>query len=187
MFFKKRSVYLYIILSLLVACTKTESAYIQDFSFINQDGETFSYEDVSGDFWIAAFIYTNCRTVCTSMTQNKALLQKELKQKGLTNIPIVSFTVDPDQDSPDVLKQFGKKNNIEFDNVHFLTGYTFKEIEQFSLKSFQTPITKEQNPSQISHTINFFLISPEGKVVEKYDGTDPNSVEQMVKTLKKHF
>src|SRR5699024_5128054 len=71
---------------------------VQDFTFTNQDGEKVSKSDLEGEFWVADFIFTNCTTVCPPMTSNMANLQDQLKEAGLEDVRLVSFSVDPERD-----------------------------------------------------------------------------------------
>src|SRR5690625_8034817 len=76
---------------------------MSDFEFINQDEETVSLDDLKGEYWVADFVFTNCTTVCIPMTSNMKILQDEMIEEDLTNIELISFTVDPDYDTPEVL------------------------------------------------------------------------------------
>jgi protein SCO1/2 len=156
---------------------------IEDFSFINQDGEDVSKSDLDGEFWVANFIFTNCVTVCPPMTSNMADLQEQLIEAGLEEVNLVSFTVDPDRDTPEVLKEYGESRGASFHNWHFLTGYEFEEIQEFSVDNFKSAVEEEPDSDQIMHTIRFFLISPEGNAIEMYSGTEAAEMEQIVQDI----
>lgn len=81
---------------------------IDNFSYQNQDGKTVSLKDLKGEIWIANFIFTSCDTVCPPMTAHMTELQKQVKEEGL-DVRFVSFSVDPEVDSPDKLKEFAGK------------------------------------------------------------------------------
>ena len=80
------------------------SEKVADFNFITQDNEELSLDDLKGEWWIADFIFTNCTTACLPMTTNMAALQTKVKEEDL-NIQFISFSVEPDYDSPEVLKE----------------------------------------------------------------------------------
>ena len=105
-----------------------------EFSFIDQEENSFSKQDLKGKVWIANFMFTSCKDVCLPMTYNMSKLQKMLKDEGMQNVEFVSFSVDPEVDKPKVLKTFGDKFNVDYSNWHFLTGYKQKEIERFAMK-----------------------------------------------------
>lgn len=173
----------------LGACNKLPietdmSEKVADFSFTTQDNETLSRNDLNGEWWIADFIFTNCETVCLPMTHNMANLQEELESKDM-NIQFVSFSVDPDYDTPDVLKAYGDSYEANYETWSFLTGYDFKQIKELSIKSFRAPLKMPDRGDQVMHDTRFFLVDPEGKVVKGYDGLDSSSSDKIIDDLMK--
>jgi protein SCO1/2 len=161
---------------------------VQDFTYTNQAGEPVSLEDLKGKVWIADFIFTNCETVCPPMTNHMASLQENIKKEGLENVQIVSFSVDPANDSPEVLKTFAQKYDVDFSNWHFLTGYEQSEIEQFAKESFKTIVQKPSGEDQVTHGTAFYLVDQDGIVRTRYDGVnrskeDDKEVIQDIKAL----
>src|SRR5690625_4411260 len=113
------------------------SQEVQDFEFYNQNNELFALEDLKGTLWIADFMYTNCYLVCPTMTANMARIQIKLKEENLTDkVEIISFSVDPDYDKPDVLKEYAESYQVDLSNWNFLTGYEFETIKDLSINSF---------------------------------------------------
>ncbi|HLR14235.1 MAG TPA: SCO family protein [Bacillota bacterium] len=158
---------------------------IEDFSFENQDGDTVSKSDLDGQFWVADFIFTNCTSVCPPMTSNKASLQKLLKEEGLEDeVKLISFSVDPDRDTPEALKEYGETRGIEFTNVDFLTGYEYDDIVDFSLDSFMSALSEEPDTDQINHTVSFFIVAPNGKAITRFDGTTHENMQEIVDYIK---
>lgn len=159
---------------------------IGDFTFTNQAGENLSKSDLDGEFWIASFIFTNCETVCPPMTANKAYLQELLKEEGLDNVALVSFSVDPERDTPEALEQYGEERGVTFDTAHFLTGYEYGKIKDFSREYFKSDLAEEPDSDQISHTVSFFIVSPEGDAITRFDGTKRDAMEEIVDFIKKN-
>lgn len=157
---------------------------IGDFSYENQDGEIVHKKDLDGSFWVADFIFTNCTSVCPPMTTNKSLLQDLLKEEGLEDVQLISFSVDPERDTPEALKEYGEVRGIEFDNAHFLTGYEYDEIKEFSLDSFKSSLMEEPDTDQIAHTVSFFIVAPNGKAITRFDGTQHTNMEEIVDYIK---
>lgn len=149
---------------------------VRDFNFTNQDGETVSLADLEGDVWLAYFMFTSCRTVCPPMTANMAQLQQHIKDEGL-DVQIVSFSVDPEVDTPEKLKEFGGNVGADFTNWHFLTGYSFEEIQQLSKESFKALVEPEPESDQVMHGTKFYLVNQSGLVVEQYSGLEVPSDE----------
>ncbi len=173
---------------LLAACGEEEietnmSEKVADFTFTTQDNEDLSLDDLKGEWWVADFIFTNCTTVCLPMTTNMAELQNKMNEQDL-NAQLISFSVDPDYDSPEVLKEYGEGYGADFSNWSFLTGYDFETIKEFSIKSFRS-LVQEPAPGedQVTHGINFFLVNPDGEIVKKYDGVDDDEIDAIIDDL----
>jgi protein SCO1/2 len=156
--------------------------YVPDFTYTNQDGSPFGLSELKGRVWITDMIFTNCRTVCPPMTANMAQLQQKLKEKGV-EADIVSFSVDPENDTPDALKAYGEKFGADFSQWHFLTGYTPEQIEELSYNAFKATLQKEPDSDQVIHVTSFYLVDKTGKIVRKYDGLTP-PYDTIIKDIK---
>lgn len=185
-----RLLLVFILLTLLVACggkiEENISEQLPEFEYTTQNGETFGLNDLKGQWWLASFVYTNCKTVCPVMTKNMAKLQQELKENKL-DIQIVSFSVDPEFDTPEVLKQYAQDYGVDFSNWTFLTGYQFKTIQDLSMNYFKTSLQKASpgtGNDQIAHGTSFFLVNPKGKIVKKYDGVGEEGQKQAILDIK---
>ncbi|ASN05922.1 SCO family protein [Virgibacillus necropolis] len=158
---------------------------VQDFAFTNQDGEKVTQNSLEGNFWVANFIFTNCDTVCPPMTANMARLQEKLKEAGLEDVQLVSFSIDPERDTKAALKEFGKAHGASFDNWHFLTGYDFQTVKELSIKSFKSALEELPDSDQFMHGTRFFLVSPEGTAINYYTGTEAAEMDKIVEDIKK--
>lgn len=156
---------------------------VQSFEGTTQDGQSFSTDDMEGKVWLADFIFTNCNTVCPPMTRNMVKVQEKLKEEGI-DAEIVSFSVDPTVDHPDVLKEFGEKYGVDFSNWTFVTEYTQDEIQTFAKESFSTEATKTEGNDQVLHGTAFYLIGKDGLVKKKYMGNMEVPFEQIVEDTK---
>ncbi|WP_163536658.1 SCO family protein [Gracilibacillus sp. YIM 98692] len=155
---------------------------VQDFEFINQEGESFTLEELEGDFWIADFIFTNCETVCPPMTANMARLQRMLDENNI-DAQLVSFSVDPSNDTPEILKQYAADRGGTFGNWNLLTGYSDEEIKTFAEKSFKALVKNPKNSDQVIHATTFYLVSPNGNAIKGYNGTEADSMTQIVEDI----
>lgn len=156
---------------------------VQSFEGTTQDGESFSTDDMEGEVWLANFIFTNCTTVCPPMTRNMAQIQEQLKEEGV-EAEIVSFSVDPTIDHPDVLKEFGQQHGADFSNWTFVTEYTQEDIKNFAQESFKTIAVKTEGNDQVDHGTSFYLIGEDGLVKKKYMGNMDVPFEQIVEDTK---
>lgn len=142
---------------------------IDDFKSINQDGKETRLSDFQGEVLIVDFIFTNCTTVCLPMTSNMAELQVKLKDKKL-NAEIISISVDPDVDTPEVLKEYVLGYDGDLSNWTLLTGYAQQFIEDYAFNNFKTAVKKPGEGDQVIHGSSFFLVNQEGRVVKEYSG-----------------
>ncbi|WP_138417344.1 SCO family protein [Aquibacillus sediminis] len=188
---KKRCFLLFLFVAsvvLLAGCGDIEtnmSRDVQDFEFTTQDNETLALEDLEGEWWIADFIFTNCTTICLPMTSNMSKLQDRLNEEDL-DAQLVSFSVDPDYDTPEVLTEYAEDYQADLSNWTFLTGYDFETIKELSIKSFQSWLEEAPEGSdQVTHGTKFFLVNPEGKAIKFYDGTQSDEIETIIEDLKK--
>lgn len=179
---------------LLAACgdkspiEETMSENVPSFSYTTQDNESFGSEDLEGKWWVADFIFTNCTTICIPMTNNMAILQDEIEDAGLDgdNFHLVSFSIDPDYDSPEVLTEYADMYGVNLDNWTFLTGYDFETIKELSIKTFRSLI-KEPQPGddQVMHGTRFFLVNPDGEIIKSYDGSEQKEIDHILEDLEK--
>ncbi|MFE0507731.1 SCO family protein [Peribacillus butanolivorans] len=177
------------VLLLLTACGSSgvpdaKNWDLENFSYIDQEGEPFSKSDLKGKVWVTDFIFTSCEDVCLPMTSNMSKLQKMLKDEGIPDVELVSFSVDPEIDKPNVLKKFGDQFNVDYGNWHFLTGYGQEEIEQFALDNFKTIVKKPENEDQVIHQTSFFLVDQDGKIIQEYTGLQDIPFDEIIKHIK---
>lgn len=156
---------------------------VKDFTFINQENKQFGYNDLKGKVWIADFIFTKCSTVCPTLTLHMANLQKKMKEEGL-DVTFVSFSVDPEFDSPKNLKTYAEKFEADFSNWHFLTGYKQEEISSLANDSFKTIVQNDPKSDQVYHSTNFYLIDQEGNVAKAYKASKDVPYEEIIHDVK---
>ena len=93
---------------------------VPDFTLISQAGQTTNLKDLEGKVWVADFIYTNCTGPCPRMSSEMRQVQEAVR--NLTEVKLVSFTVDPVRDTPQVLAVYAKRFQAEPSRWLFLTG-----------------------------------------------------------------
>ncbi|WP_442915497.1 SCO family protein [Mangrovibacillus sp. Mu-81] len=174
---------------LLAGCSNSdfqaETDYeISDFSYTNQNNEKVSLKDLEGKVWVADFIFTNCETVCPPMTFNLKKLQGELKKEGVEDYKIVSFSVDPEHDKPEVLKDYISKFEADTSKWELLTGYEFEEIKEFAEHSFKSIVANDPKSDQVIHGTSFYLVNQEGVVVKTYSGNSDVPYDEITADMK---
>lgn len=157
---------------------------LQDFEHTNQNNEQVSLNDLKGKVWIADLIFTNCTTVCPPMTKNLADLQKMIEEEGIDDYHIVSFSVDPEVDTPEKLKEYISYYEVNEKKWDLLTGYSPEYIREFAEKNFQTLAIPDPNSNQVMHGTSFYLVNKEGTVVKSYNGSEDVPFEEIVQDMK---
>lgn len=146
------------------------------FSLIDQDGKPFSSDQLKGHVWVAAVIFTNCPGACPMMSQKFAWLQEKVPSK---NVKLVSFTVDPERDTPDALKDYSRRFNADLSRWHFLTGTKEQMLQtEADLKLTAIAATATQ---PIVHDEHFLLVDREGRVRGIYDRKDEEEIKQLAR------
>ncbi|MGG4169044.1 SCO family protein [Rossellomorea vietnamensis] len=160
---------------------------VGDLSAVDQDGEKTSLAALNkGKIVVADFIFTNCDTVCLPMTANMAKLQKKVAEAGLEDdVQLVSISVDPEHDTPDVLKEYSGRYEFNDGNWSFLTGYSRDKIESFANVSFKTPAAAVEGSDQFVHGTSFYLVSENGVLLKQYEGVSNPSYEEMIEDIKR--
>lgn len=153
---------------------------VPDFTYKDENNQSFGLKDLKGKVWIADFVFTHCTSVCPVETSQMALLQKKLKQAKVP-VQLISFSVDPERDTPEVLKRYAGTYQADLANWHFLTGYHFDEIKQLSEGTFKSALAAPESGSdQYTHGTSFFIVNKDGVIVQRYDGYDGTPFDQIV-------
>ena len=160
---------------------------VGDLSAVDQNGQKTSLSELNqGKILVADFIFTNCDTVCLPMTANMSKLQQKLAEAGLEDeVQLVSISVDPEHDTPDVLKEYSSRYEFDDGNWSFLTGYSRDEIESYANVSFKTPAAQVEGSNQFVHGTSFYLLSENGVLLKKYEGVSNPPYKEMLEDMEK--
>ena len=160
-----------------VAAPHDRLAKAPEFSFTSQDGKTISTADLKGKVWVANFIFTRCAGPCPLMTGHMSELNQKLGDK-LKDVELVSITVDPEYDSPQVLKEYGERVGASPERWKFLTGPTDK-VQNVVVKGFLQALSKDDEGAPL-HSTRFIVIDREGWIRSFQDGNDPELVQKLL-------
>ena len=148
-----------------------------EFQFTAQDGSAVSSADFKGKIWVANFIFTRCAGPCPIMTTRMAALNQALGGKT-QDVELVSFTVDPEYDTPEVLKEYGKQVGATPERWKFLTGPK-DQIETTVMKGFLQALAKEPSGAPV-HSTRFVLVDRDGWIRGFPDGNDPEIAQKLL-------
>ena len=155
-----------------------EFGTVPTFTLTTEDHRTFSHEDFKGKVTITDFIFTTCAGPCPIMSGQMQQLQATLQK---TSIQFVSFSVDPETDTPEVLTEYANRFGAIKGQWIFLTGA--KQIIYEAIRSgFHLAIEDDENA--IAHSTKFVLVDKEGQIRGYYDIEDDDSMKKLVEDAK---
>lgn len=155
---------------------------VPDFKFTERSGQTIQRADLAGKVWVADFFYTTCPGPCPMLSSRLSTMQEKLG--GRTDVRLVSISLDPEKDTPEVLKQYAERFKAG-PNWLFLTG---DKATTYSLvqTGFKLAIAEERNnPEPITHSTKLVLVDREGWVRGLYEGVGQDQTEQLIKDIDK--
>lgn len=158
---------------------RTLSSYgtLPSFELVNQEGRQFGSAQLAGKIWIADFIFTSCPGPCPIISSRMSELQKPLKK---TDVHLVSFSVDPEKDTPEVLRVYAEKLHAQPSRWDFLTG-SRAAIYSLLRDGFKLGVSegREEDGSPI-HSTRVVLIDRRGTIRGYYDALAPDAVTTLL-------
>ncbi len=147
------------------------------FELVNQDGRAFGSSQLSGKIWIADFIFTACPGPCPMISSRMSEMQKPLQD---TDVHLVSFTVDPERDTPEVLRDYAEKLKAQPGRWDFLTGAR-STIYDVSRNGFKLGVSdgSAENGTPV-HSTRMVLVDRHGVIRGYYDATAPDAVTKLL-------
>jgi protein SCO1 len=150
---------------------------VPEFQLVNQDGKNFGSADLRGKIWIADFIYSTCPGPCPMISTRMSELQDPLKK---TDVHLVSFTVDPAKDTPEVLHKYAERLQAEPGRWDFLTGPQ-STIYNLSRNGFKLAVSDGNDAKGIPvHSTRMILVDRHGEIRGYYDATEADAVTKLV-------
>ena len=148
---------------------------LPEFAFTDQTGTPFGTTELDGQVWVANFIFTRCVLTCPMQTANLALLKEKLDRHDRwgEKISLVSFSVDPEYDTSDVLRSFGEQYGADPSHWKFLTGAR-EATWQLSRQGFKLPVGEQQMEVGLPlfHSSMLVLVDRQRQIRGFYDGLD---------------
>jgi protein SCO1/2 len=146
-------------------------AQLPDFSLVERSGQQLGLVDLRGKVWIADFIFTRCPGPCPRMSSRMAVLQSNLRDEGLR---LVSISVDPEFDSPEVLGKYASQYQAEEGRWFFLTGDK-TAIHHLAKSGFLVGGVDDVT----LHTTRFVLVDRQGRVRGYYSSSDEGDLRKL--------
>lgn len=161
---------------------KGQGHRIEDFTFTDQTGSSFGLKNLKGKVFVAEYFFTTCGTICPKMNVQMQRVQEAFR--GKDEVAILSFTVDPEKDTPEQLKSYADGHGADHKQWHFLTG-TKETLYKTARRSFFVLKPAEaQNQGDVGsdfiHTNNFVLVDKKQRIRGYYDGTSAKDVTVLI-------
>lgn len=156
---------------------------VPEFSLRNQAGQRFESSQLADRIWVANFVFTRCPTICPMLTKQMARLQE--RTRHLPGIHLVSFTMDPEHDTPAVLASYGRKHGADFARWSFLTG-SFDDLQHAVVRGFRVSMGDKESGTPahaILHGTRFVLVDGAAKIRGYYDVSEQQGFEALIKDL----
>lgn len=148
---------------------------LPDFQLSERSGKTVGRDDLKGKVWIASFVFVRCCGPCPQITGTMGRLQNELAD--LPDVRLVTFTVDPERDTPAALREYANHFGADAERWLFLTGDKAK-IHELSEKGFRLAVAEAQGSArtpgnEFEHSTRLALVDKQGQIRGYFDGRNP--------------
>lgn len=164
---------------------------VGDFALTERSGRTVQRDDLAGKVWVASFVFVCCTGPCPQVTGTMAQLHHELAKED--GVRLVTFTVDPERDTPAELKKYAASYGADAQRWLFLTG---ERARLYSLiqNSFHLGVQQNDGPTrtpgnEVTHSTRLVLVDRHGHIRGYFDGrrTDEqgNAVDDLPRLRKK--
>jgi len=151
---------------------------LPDFDFTERSKKQISRDDLLGQVWIADFVFTSCAGPCPRMSSHMQALQGELAD--LAKLKLVSFTVDPERDTPEVLQEYAARYGADPQRWLFLTG-PMDAIYDLAIDGFKITVEAARENNEIIHDTRFMLVDAAGVIRGYYDSLSQEDLDRLRK------
>jgi protein SCO1 len=150
---------------------------VPSFELANQNGVPFGSAQLNGKIWIADFIFSTCPGPCPMISSRMSELQKPLEK---TDVHLVSFTVDPAKDTPEVLRGYAERFQAEPGRWDFLTGPQ-SIIYKLSQNGFKLAASNGGDEAGIPvHSTRMVLVDRHGEIRGYYNATEADAMTKLL-------
>ena len=158
-------------------------AELPDFSLTERSGKKVTLNDLRGKVWVADFIFTGCAGPCPVMSKRMQTLQAELLRDRKDSVLCVSISVDPVNDTPDVLRDYAETRGADPKRWLFLTGEK-KPVRSLVADGFKlaAPKTPEEE-EELLHSTRFVLVDRKGRIRGYYKCLSDEDEYDMVRAM----
>jgi protein SCO1/2 len=138
---------------------------VPDFELTDQNNKKINSKDMLGKVYLVEFFFSKCPTICPVMNTNMRAIEDEINDP---NFGIISISIDPENDTPELLKEHAERIGVKSPNWHFLTGnrdYIGKIADQFNIYVGD----KEDESESLNHSGMIALVDKDGNIRCRYN------------------
>ena len=153
------------------------------FSLTNQNNEAITEATVAGKIYVTDFFFTFCTGICPKMTDNMKLVQDAFKDDP--NVLLLSHSVTPEHDTPEILKEFAEAKEVIDGKWHLVTGPR-NEIYDLGRNQYfvEEDLGLDKTEADFLHTENFILVDANRHIRGIYNGLNKVSISQLIADIK---
>jgi protein SCO1/2 len=157
-----------------------------NFRLIDHRGKPFESTALEGQVWVAGFIFTRCPGPCLTVTNKMVELRRSLQD--FPELRLVSFSIDPEFDTPEVLTQYAKAHGADTAGWTFLTGKE-EPIHQMIAKEFLLPVIEQEGEAAEEnglyiHSTRLVLVDRKGYIRGYYDSDSPEAMTKLTDDIR---
>lgn len=150
------------------------------FAFTERSGRSVSNADLLGKVWVASFVFVRCDNTCPQVTLTMHKLQSDLGLADRPDLRLVTFTMDPENDTPDVLKQYAAHPDrpAHPDRWLFLSGTedAVRDLMRNTFKlAFERNVAATTPGQKYNHGTFVFVVDKQGRIRGHFDGLQGKS------------
>ncbi len=154
---------------------------LPEWRLVDQDGEDFGSADLAGDVYVASFVFTRCATVCPRLTAEVSRLQRRYREEGVDGVRLVSFSVDPEHDTPERLRDYAGRRSLDLERWRLVTGGE-QEVRSIVVSGFALPMGERIDLAgglvDVAHAARLVLVDRDGGV-RGYYGSDAVGLDEI--------
>lgn len=154
---------------------------IPDWKFMDQDSNMVTNKNLSDVVYVTDVFFRSCPTICPKVMKEMKRIYLEFEDNP--QVKLVSFTIDPERDSPALLKKYASNLQVDTKKWWFLHGEK-EETYDLALDYFNTAYEDSDVPGGFNHSGKLILTDKNGHIRSFSEGTDPNETPKMIRDIK---
>lgn len=159
---------------------------VPEWSFADQYGNIVSSETTKDKILVVDFFFTTCKSICPIMTTRMAGLQVNIPthDEAYKDVLFLSYTVDPEHDTPEVLREYAREHKADTARWKFLTGDASTIYRLGNTGYLVSALEDTLDPERFVHSPNFVLVDKQRHIRGYYDGTTSAGAKDLVNDIK---